>query len=494
MTRDDWIADEPASGARPFWPYKVVRANLEEEFRFNRNFFGPAQVWVRQHGAPRVLVPISHAHAVRIANVEGGSCRLLRFVPEQIEDGCYRIHLKRIDLTDLVFPATGRLDGRRNHLLLEPVHAPPSERSRSRRRAVSARARRAAAGSPGSATGGVAVTAKDRLLELRESFDRGLATMQRIEEALIDLEVELGVQIETSVAASAALSPETGRALGELIVKAHAGARHEVGPVSQMLDRRPAPAQKRKRKPTAAGVETRNRILLALRERPGLSAREVATRAEISLGKAQFHLRALLNEALIEREGERNMTRYSPPGSPPRVTDYKGIGMVGIARLARDLTDAHDRLTATLDEIEEARNAALRDKLRPVQQQLDAVSRRRQKLHDAVRANENLFDKPKTRVQNGLKFGWHKDRDTLEGNEETAIARIKSLMPEDRVPHLVKAVESLKMPAVRGLSRSELETIGMKVVKGQNRVLIKRVGTDLDRQLKALGAELEALS
>ena len=55
-----------------------------------------------------------------------------------------------------------------------------------------------------------------------------------------------------------------------------------------------------------------------------------------------------------------------------------------------------------------------------------------QALHDAIAANEPLFEKPRTRFRDGVRFGLRKGADKLSGDLDAAIERIERLMREER--------------------------------------------------------------
>lgn len=55
---------------------------------------------------------------------------------------------------------------------------------------------------------------------------------------------------------------------------------------------------------------TQRRLLLLLSERPGLSLAELHERSRLSLSTTSFHLRQLLDRAVVESRREANVRRY----------------------------------------------------------------------------------------------------------------------------------------------------------------------------------------
>ncbi len=166
------------------------------------------------------------------------------------------------------------------------------------------------------------------------------------------------------------------------------------------------------------------------------------------------------------------------------------LTLTQVGDLARDLAAAHDRLAEVVEEVRDERRRAVSRRMHSIRSRKRAVDRAWQALHDAIAANEPLFEKPRTRFRDGVRFGLRKGADKLSGDLDAAIERIERLMPEERRRDLVRVKKSLVLAAVRGLDAAELEAIGVRVVEGGDAVVIARTGDDLDAELKLIAAEL----
>ena len=149
-------------------------------------------------------------------------------------------------------------------------------------------------------------------------------------------------------------------------------------------------------------------------------------------------------------------------------------------------------LATTLDELREERRRALVRRKATIGIQLRAYTRARAKVTRLIEDNPGLFVKPRTYVADGIRFGLRKASDSLEGDAQAAIERIEERMAPEHAETLVKTTKSLVLDAVRQLKAEDLEAIGIAVVKGRDAVVLKSVGDDLDKHVKALGKELES--
>jgi len=157
---------------------------------------------------------------------------------------------------------------------------------------------------------------------------------------------------------------------------------------------------------------------------------------------------------------------------------------------------------ATLHELErlalayaQAR-AVVSERVDALQREIDALRRRRikgikaawgeagyhqERLKAAVAAHPELFEKPRTMVLHGVKFGLQKGRGTVSYADEAAvIARIDRLLPE-QADVLVKTTRRLVKKALAGLDTRTLARLGCTLEETADQVVVKVAGDEIDK-------------
>lgn len=161
-----------------------------------------------------------------------------------------------------------------------------------------------------------------------------------------------------------------------------------------------------------------------------------------------------------------------------------------IAALARAYADARRELADKVEQVRAARRKATRPHRRGLSARTADTSGARDELRAAIRANPDLFAKPRTRTLEGVKVGYRKQPGKIVADETRAIARIRKLFPE-REAELVRVKESLDRAAVRKLDARSMAAIGVSIADVDDEIVIATASDDIDRLVEAMLDELE---
>ena len=127
----------------------------------------------------------------------------------------------------------------------------------------------------------------------------------------------------------------------------------------------------------------------------------------------------------------------------------------------------------------------MRQRVRFLKARVAEVSAARDELREAIAANPELFERPRTRALEGIKVGYRKQPGRVECDEERSIARIRKLYP-DREADLVRVRESLIRSALKNLDAKTLASIGATVIQVADQIVIAAADDDLDKLVDAL--------
>lgn len=112
-------------------------------------------------------------------------------------------------------------------------------------------------------------------------------------------------------------------------------------------------------------------------------------------------------------------------------------------------------------------------------------------LEVMIDASRELFDKPRTRTVDGIKFGLRKLAGTVEiKDEERTIERIRELLPEEQGELLIRIRESVDRNAIKDLQVRDLKRLGIEVTKDTDVPVVKSTDKDIDEQIKAATSDL----
>ena len=158
--------------------------------------------------------------------------------------------------------------------------------------------------------------------------------------------------------------------------------------------------------------------------------------------------------------------------------------------LCKKYAQARESLNRTVEEIRALRRHAVRSRMRGLRSRVATASAERDSLWAAIKANPQLFVKPRTRAAEGIKVGYRKQPGQIVCDDTRVIARIRKLFPE-RESELVQVKETLKRSALKGLDSKTLSAIGVAIVRVDDEVFIAAASDELDKLVEALMGEDE---
>ena len=167
------------------------------------------------------------------------------------------------------------------------------------------------------------------------------------------------------------------------------------------------------------------------------------------------------------------------------------VGLEPIVRLARAYAAERDALQQIVDTVHDAQRAIVRKHRRSLTAAIARTSGARDELQEAIEVVPQLFVKPRTQTEEGIKFGLRKQPGALRIADETkVIARVRKHFPE-REQDLVQVKESVAKAALRKLPATDLARLGVTLEADEDEVTIKAASDALDRLVAALMGDVE---
>ena len=162
-----------------------------------------------------------------------------------------------------------------------------------------------------------------------------------------------------------------------------------------------------------------------------------------------------------------------------------------ITDLARALSRAQDRLAELVEDIRAIQRREARIRAHGLRTRANAVKHARKNLYEAVNAHRALFEKPRTRAQDGVKFGLRKQPGRIVvGDPDRTIALIREQLPE-KADALIQTKETVPAAGLKDLTPAELARIGVTLANSTDKVLIGSTADELDRFVDSLLEEVD---
>ena len=160
---------------------------------------------------------------------------------------------------------------------------------------------------------------------------------------------------------------------------------------------------------------------------------------------------------------------------------------------AKKLRAERDTLTERVTFLNDAIETAKRVSMRGVRNSVAAVTQAHADLLAAIGQAPTLFDKPRSMVLHGIKFGFQKGTGKLDWEDDEQVARLVRKHFAEQFDVLVKTTEKPVKSALAGLTVAELKRIGVTVESTGDVVFAKDTTAEVDKLVKALlkGAEDE---
>jgi hypothetical protein len=154
--------------------------------------------------------------------------------------------------------------------------------------------------------------------------------------------------------------------------------------------------------------------------------------------------------------------------------------------LARQLADARLNLKEGLDELE-SEMAAIKKKFLPaIRRAVEKAAQRHEALRGAIEETPDLFQKPKTVIFHGIRFGYQKARGEIVWEDAAQVIKLIKRNFPDQAETLLKITETPIKTALAQLSVADLKKIGVTVIETYDEVFIKPTDSEIDKLINAL--------
>lgn len=156
-----------------------------------------------------------------------------------------------------------------------------------------------------------------------------------------------------------------------------------------------------------------------------------------------------------------------------------------LSKTRESLTDILRTLNAEIDTI---KTGALPEIRRVARQ----IAKQHTELQQLIVANPALFEKPRTYVVDGLKFGLQKQKGALDwGDDEVLCERIhglvaKGVLTEEQQGLLITTTEKPVAKALEKLDGATLKRLGITVGRDTDAALIKSVDGEIEKAVNAV--------
>lgn len=166
-----------------------------------------------------------------------------------------------------------------------------------------------------------------------------------------------------------------------------------------------------------------------------------------------------------------------------------------IRAAAQRLADAHRESVSRATALESAISEAITPIYAMHRTGIDAAAEEeaaaKADLQRLVDAAPQLFLRPRSIAQDGVKCGYRKGEDSLDWDDDAmVITRIRALTNlADLEPLLIRTEETLNVSALAELDGNELRRIGVRRIPGVDQTFIAFTDSDVEKMVKAILAD-----
>ncbi|MCU7906503.1 MAG: hypothetical protein KZQ76_11820 [Candidatus Thiodiazotropha sp. (ex Epidulcina cf. delphinae)] len=160
-----------------------------------------------------------------------------------------------------------------------------------------------------------------------------------------------------------------------------------------------------------------------------------------------------------------------------------------IEEKAKNHAKAREILNERLVTLEDEKRRMIRKHLKGLRAAAATVARTHNELHTEIDASHDDFQKPRTRVYEGLQVGLRKSNGSVKFNLKQTITAIRRYLP-DQESALIKIEEKVVSKAVGTLSADILKKIGVTVIPGSDQVVIKPTDSEINKLIDAWLSDL----
>lgn len=161
--------------------------------------------------------------------------------------------------------------------------------------------------------------------------------------------------------------------------------------------------------------------------------------------------------------------------------------LIEIQQLTEAFSREHRALSIIIQTVESELAAVRKRYLRRIMDQVAVTTARKAALVCALEDSKTQFDKPRTRVFDGIKVGFRKLEGKIEiADEQKTVDKIYEIFPEEAADVYVKIEHTPVKAALEKLDAATLKKLGVQVTADTDAVVIKPLDGELEKLVAAL--------
>lgn len=166
--------------------------------------------------------------------------------------------------------------------------------------------------------------------------------------------------------------------------------------------------------------------------------------------------------------------------------------LADIQKRAQVLSETRDRLSTLFNQLQVGLDQVKDGSMTEIRRVARQVASAHNDLVDLIKANPELFTKPRSFVIEGIKFGLQESQGSLEWDDDARVCdRIRKLadegeIPADQVELLIATSEKPVAKVLRQLDAKVLRRLGVSVDGAGDQPLIKSVDTGVEKAVNAV--------
>jgi hypothetical protein len=163
------------------------------------------------------------------------------------------------------------------------------------------------------------------------------------------------------------------------------------------------------------------------------------------------------------------------------------MNMTELQKLAAKLGEVRNELSTIIARLQIKQSELMQDALPGIRRCVNSAADKTALLINGVDENRALFDKPKSQVFEGIRFGLRKGSGGISWeDDDQVVALIQKHFAKDEAELLIKTTRKPIKSALNDLDVADLKKIGCTVEGTSEVVFVKPVDTAVDKIVNAL--------
>jgi hypothetical protein len=175
------------------------------------------------------------------------------------------------------------------------------------------------------------------------------------------------------------------------------------------------------------------------------------------------------------------------PTARQLLNQNKPMTLTEIQKLAARLSAVRAELQAVIDRLQLKQNAAMTDAMPDIRRCVGSAAEKHAAIICAVDGNRSLFERPKSQIVEGIKFGLRKGAGGISWEDDDQVVNlIDKNFTKPEAALLIKTTRKPIKSAINDLDVSDLKKIGCTIEDTGNVAFAKPVDTAVDKIVNAL--------